>query len=255
MSGPKAHQVNIVGGGIAGLLAAVELARGGARVTVFEAAGAFGGRARTRQADGFFLNQGPHALYLGGAFRRELKRLGVAFSGGRALATTRKTIWKGALQDLPVDMRSLMRTKLFGFGDKIAYVRLLNALGKGVVAEGSFADWLDTQKLSPVMRAALEALARLGLVAAFAGFGFKIAAFPFHMWVPDTYEAAPTPFVAWLSVAPKAAGFVALLRVYFDGVGPETARWVPMAAGLATVTIVAGNLMALPQQNAKRLLA
>jgi len=165
MSGPKAHQVNIVGGGIAGLLAAVELARGGARVTVFEAAGAFGGRARTRQADGFFLNQGPHALYLGGAFRRELKRLGVAFSGGRALATTRKTIWKGALQDLPVDMRSLMRTKLFGFGDKIAYVRLLNALGKGVVAEGSFADWLDTQKLSPVMRAALEALARLSSYA------------------------------------------------------------------------------------------
>jgi len=57
----------------------------------------------------------------------------------------------------------------------------------------------------------------LGLVTAFVGFGFKIAAFPFHMWVPDTYEAASTPFVAWLSVAPKAAGFVGLFRVYFDG--------------------------------------
>jgi NADH-quinone oxidoreductase subunit N len=95
----------------------------------------------------------------------------------------------------------------------------------------------------------------LGLLAAFAGFGFKIAAFPFHMWVPDTYEAAGTPFVAWLSVAPKAAGFVALFRVYFEGVGPAVAVWVPLAAGLATVTIVAGNLMALPQQNTKRLLA
>jgi NADH-quinone oxidoreductase subunit N len=95
----------------------------------------------------------------------------------------------------------------------------------------------------------------LGLLAAFVGFGFKIAAFPFHMWVPDTYEAAPTPFVAWLSVAPKAAGFVALFRVYFEGVGPEVGRWVPVAAGLAALTIVAGNLMALPQQNAKRLLA
>jgi len=103
--------------------------------------------------------------------------------------------------------------------------------------------------------AAGDPLLILGLVAAFAGFGFKIAAFPFHMWVPDTYEAAPTPFVAWLSVAPKAAGFVALVRVYFEGAGPEVARWVPLAAGLATVTIVAGNLMALPQQNAKRLLA
>jgi NADH-quinone oxidoreductase subunit N len=100
-----------------------------------------------------------------------------------------------------------------------------------------------------------DPLLRLGLVATFAGFGFKIAAFPFHMWVPDTYEAAPTPFVAWLSVAPKAAGFIALFRVYFEGVGPAVTLWVPVAAGLATVTIIGGNLMALPQQNAKRLLA
>jgi NADH-quinone oxidoreductase subunit N len=95
----------------------------------------------------------------------------------------------------------------------------------------------------------------LGLVAAFVGFGFKIAAFPFHMWVPDTYEAASTPFVAWLSVAPKAAGFVAIFRVYFEGMGADAGAWGPMAAGLATVTIIAGNLMALPQQNTKRLLA
>ena len=95
----------------------------------------------------------------------------------------------------------------------------------------------------------------LGLLATFVGFGFKIAAFPFHMWVPDTYEAAGTPFVAWLSVAPKAAGFVGLFRVYFDGMGPEASAWGPLAAGLAALTIVAGNLMALPQQNTKRLLA
>jgi NADH-quinone oxidoreductase subunit N len=100
-----------------------------------------------------------------------------------------------------------------------------------------------------------DPLLMLGLLAAFAGFGFKIAAFPFHMWVPDTYEAASTPFVAWLSVAPKAAGFVAVFRVYFEGVGAEASRWVPLIAGLAALTIVAGNLMALPQQNTKRLLA
>jgi NADH-quinone oxidoreductase subunit N len=98
-------------------------------------------------------------------------------------------------------------------------------------------------------------LLTLGLVAALVGFAFKIAAFPFHMWVPDTYEAASTPFVAWLSVAPKAAGFVALFRVYFEGAGDRTAAWVPVAAALATVTMVGGNLMALPQQNTKRLLA
>jgi NADH-quinone oxidoreductase subunit N len=98
-------------------------------------------------------------------------------------------------------------------------------------------------------------LLTLGLVAALVGFAFKIAAFPFHMWVPDTYEAASTPFVAWLSVAPKAAGFVALFRVYFEGTGDRAAAWVPVAAALATVTMVGGNLMALPQQNTKRLLA
>ncbi|MBI4591424.1 MAG: NADH-quinone oxidoreductase subunit N [Candidatus Rokubacteria bacterium] len=105
---------------------------------------------------------------------------------------------------------------------------------------------------------ALEAgdpLLVLGLLLVLGGFGFKIAAFPFHMWVPDTYEAASTPFVAWLSVAPKAAGFVAIFRVYLEGVGDRVVLWVPILAGLAAITIVAGNLMALPQQNAKRLLA
>jgi NADH-quinone oxidoreductase subunit N len=100
-----------------------------------------------------------------------------------------------------------------------------------------------------------QPLLLLGLLAVFAGFAFKIAAFPFHMWVPDTYEAASTPFVAWLSVAPKAAGFVALFRVYFEGMGERAGAWMPIAAGLAAVTIVGGNLMALPQQNTKRLLA
>ena len=95
----------------------------------------------------------------------------------------------------------------------------------------------------------------LGMLLALVGLGFKIAAFPFHMWVPDTYEAASTPFVAWLSVAPKAAGFVVIFRLYLEGVGDRVLFWVPAAAGLATVTIIGGNLMALPQQNVKRLLA
>jgi NADH-quinone oxidoreductase subunit N len=95
----------------------------------------------------------------------------------------------------------------------------------------------------------------LGLLTALAGVAFKIAAFPFHMWVPDTYEAASTPFVAWLSVTPKAAGFVALFRLYYEGAGERVVAWMPIAAALATITMLAGNLMALPQQNTKRLLA
>jgi NADH-quinone oxidoreductase subunit N len=98
-------------------------------------------------------------------------------------------------------------------------------------------------------------LMQLGMLLALAGLGFKIAAFPFHMWVPDTYEAAATPFVAWLSVAPKAAGFAALLRIFVERAGPSASLWGGAAELLAALTIVAGSLMALPQTDAKRLLA
>jgi NADH-quinone oxidoreductase subunit N len=109
--------------------------------------------------------------------------------------------------------------------------------------------------LAAIAKAPASPLLTFGLIAALAGLAFKIAAFPFHMWVPDAYEAGPTPFVAWLSVAPKAAGFVTLFRVYFEGVGDRAAVWGPAAAGLATLTMFGGNLMALPQTNTKRLLA
>src|SRR4029450_3623866 len=95
----------------------------------------------------------------------------------------------------------------------------------------------------------------LGMGLLLAGLGFKIAAFPFHMWAPDTYEAASTPFIAWLSVAPKAAGFVVIIRLWMEGAGNAALAWVPLISMIAGVTIVAGNLMAIPQRNVKRLLA
>ena len=112
-------------------------------------------------------------------------------------------------------------------------------------------------RLDVVTRAAADGdpLLLLGLVLVLGGVGFKIAAFPFHMWVPDTYEAAATPFVAWLSVAPKAAGFAVLLRVFIERAGPAAGLWAMAAALLGALTIVAGNLMAIPQTDAKRLLA
>jgi NADH-quinone oxidoreductase subunit N len=98
-------------------------------------------------------------------------------------------------------------------------------------------------------------LVQIGMVLLLAGLGFKIAAFPFHMWAPDAYEAATTPFVAWLSVAPKVAGFIAIVRLYVQGMGAPMLEWIPAFAALAGITIMTGNLMALPQQNIKRLLA
>jgi NADH-quinone oxidoreductase subunit N len=134
---------------------------------------------------------------------------------------------------------------------------LVGSVSSAVMAYGlSFVyGAVGSTSLAAIAKAPPSPLLTLGLIAALAGLAFKIAAFPFHMWVPDAYEAAPTPFVAWLSVAPKAAGFVTLFRVYFEGVGDRAAVWAPVAAALATVTMLGGNLMALPQRNTKRLLA
>ncbi|MEQ1574549.1 MAG: NADH-quinone oxidoreductase subunit N [Vicinamibacterales bacterium] len=100
-----------------------------------------------------------------------------------------------------------------------------------------------------------QPIAMLGMALLLAGLGFKIAAFPFHMWAPDAYEAASTPFVGWLSVAPKAAGFVAIIRLYIEGAGVASHVWMPVLATLAGMTIITGNLLAIPQTNIKRLLA
>jgi NADH-quinone oxidoreductase subunit N len=136
---------------------------------------------------------------------------------------------------------------------------LVGTVSSALIAYGlSFVYGIARTTSLPGVAAALSAgspLMILGLVVALAGLGFKIAAVPFHMWVPDTYEAANTPFVAWLSVAPKAAGFIVIFRLYLEGVGDRAVLWVPIATGLAAITIVAGNLMAIPQQNVKRLLA
>jgi NADH-quinone oxidoreductase subunit N len=107
----------------------------------------------------------------------------------------------------------------------------------------------------PAALATGSPLVKLGLVLTLAGLGFKIASVPFHMWVPDVYETATTPFVAWLSVAPKAAGFVVIFRLFLEGAGPAGFVWVPVASTLAGLSIVAGNLMAIPQKNVKRMLA
>ncbi len=95
----------------------------------------------------------------------------------------------------------------------------------------------------------------LGLVLLIAGFGFKAAAVPFHMWAPDVYEGAPLPTTAYLSVAAKAAVFGLLLRLFSQGLLPaiEVWRWVIIALAVASITV--GNLVAIPQTNIKRMLA
>jgi len=97
----------------------------------------------------------------------------------------------------------------------------------------------------------------LGIVLLIAGFGFKIAAVPFHMWVPDVYEGAPTPITAYLSVASKAAGFAIILRVFYSAFGlPDwlSANWGLIFAVLSAIGMTVGNIVALSQTNIKRML-
>ncbi len=96
-----------------------------------------------------------------------------------------------------------------------------------------------------------------GIMLVLIALGFKVAAAPFQMWVPDVYQGAPTPITAFLSVGSKAAGFIVLIRVLepFLGVEGIGTKVLGVVAILAVLTVVYGNLAALPQDNFKRLLA
>ena len=95
----------------------------------------------------------------------------------------------------------------------------------------------------------------LGVVFTLVGFAFKVSAVPFHSWAPDTYQGAPTPITAFLAVASKAAGFVALVQLVFVGFYGRDDVYGPMFWALAILTMTVGNLVALRQTNIVRLLA
>lgn len=92
-----------------------------------------------------------------------------------------------------------------------------------------------------------------GLLLVMVGLGFKIAAFPFQIWAPDVYQGAPSPTTAFLAVGSKAAGFVLLLRVLFIAVPAVSMHWSKLLIVISAVTILYGNLCAIPQRNLKRL--
>ncbi len=95
----------------------------------------------------------------------------------------------------------------------------------------------------------------VGVTLIIAGMGFKIAAVPFHMWAPDVYEGAPTPVTAYLAVGSKAAAFALFMRLFAEGLIPAADEWRLIIIVLAAVSMVTGNLLAIAQNNVKRLLA
>ncbi len=94
-----------------------------------------------------------------------------------------------------------------------------------------------------------------GMLFLFAGLAFKVSAFPFQVWAPDVYQGAPMPTTAFLAVGSKAAGFVLLIRLLMSTVPVLTAEWTGVLLAISALTILYGNLCALPQRNLKRLLA
>lgn len=106
-----------------------------------------------------------------------------------------------------------------------------------------------------LQKQALEPALLLGLVFLVAGFGFKISAVPFHMWSPDIYHGAPSPVTAYLAVGSKAAAFAAFARILYFALVPYQASWIGLLAGLAALSMIIGNVVAIPQTNLKRMLA
>ena len=94
-----------------------------------------------------------------------------------------------------------------------------------------------------------------GLALMLVGILFKVSAAPFHVWTPDVYEGAPTPVVALMSTAPKAAAFALLIRILYGAFPTLHATWTPILWGIAVLSMTVGNLAALRQDNVKRMLA
>jgi NADH-quinone oxidoreductase subunit N len=107
---------------------------------------------------------------------------------------------------------------------------------------------------------AVTTSADLGLLVLATGFlivglGFKIAAVPFHMWTPDAYQGAPSPVTGFMAAASKLAGFAALLRILESTLFPLRADWRPLLIGVAVATMMVGSVLAVVQEDLKRLLA
>lgn len=100
-----------------------------------------------------------------------------------------------------------------------------------------------------------ETMALAGILFVVVGFAFKVSAFPFQFWAPDTYEGSPVPVAAFLAVASKAAGFAGLLQLMFVGFINQHEFWVPLFAFIAVATMTIGNFVALQQRQVVRLLA
>jgi NADH-quinone oxidoreductase subunit N len=215
----------------------------------------------------------------------ELEGLGQGEFHALLLAVTLSNLLMAASNDLAMLYLSLEMVSITSYvmvaymkGDRMSNEASLKYILFGAVSTGAMLYGLSllyglsgTTSLPAIrefLAGGITEQARLAVyvitLLVFAGFGFKTAAVPFHFWCPDVYQGAPTPVTAFLSVAPKAAGFAIMLRFFFSGlstkaggawdfVGAVDWVWLLMLISIATMTL--GNVAALTQTNMKRLLA
>jgi NADH-quinone oxidoreductase subunit N len=160
------------------------------------------------------------------------------------LAGWRKGDMKSNEASLKYFILGVLSTALMLFGMSLVF---------GLTGEVSFAGIRDGISAA----GSGEAATALGLsvLLIIVGFGFKVSAVPFHFWAPDTYEGAPTPVTAYLSVNSKAAGFVGMLILMYLALPGASNYWAPALWIMAAASMTIGNLAALRQQNIVRLLA
>jgi len=156
-------------------------------------------------------------------------------------------------------LTSFQRTRLASLEAGVKYL-ILGALSSAFLVFGIALVFGTTGTMNFTELAAVTAgfasnkVFLLGGLLVLVALGFKIAAFPLQNWAPDVYQGSPAPTTAFLAVGSKAAGFVLLLRVLFSAVPEITAQWMKLLMVISAVTILYGNLCAIPQRNLKRLL-
>lgn len=218
-----------------------------------------------------FLLAGIFTVFMAGQYQKSLKRghgefillILFALIGMSFLASSNDLLlFFIALETLSVSsyiMAAYLRDQSSSVEAGVKYV-LLGALSTAVLVYGmsfiygstgstSFADIQTKIAAGPVPKTFL-----FGSILVVSSLAFKIAAVPFHLWVPDVYEGAPTPVTAFLAIGSKAAGFAALVRLMSVVFVPQQEKLMLIFAVLSALTIIYGNLGAIPQGNIKRLL-
>jgi len=140
---------------------------------------------------------------------------------------------------------SALSSALIVFG--MSFIYGVTGTTKIYVISGILTELISQGVLKPVIV--------LGVILMIAGFGFEIAAVPFHMWLPDTYDGAPTTITAFMAAGMEAMGFAAVFRIFGVSLIAVKGQWTLVFAALAAMTMILGNLVPLMQKNVKRLLA